>query len=280
MALVFSSQTEKYDFDAVREDISGIECWLLDMDGTVSLGEKMIPGAEKFFDRIGGRKFIFLTNNSSHGASHYIRRLKGMGIDAGRDGILISTDALAALLKGIMPGSIKAFCVGTKDFENELANAGIEPVAGQSEHPDVVLVGFDTSLTYSKLDIACDLIRRGVPWYAANPDKVCPLEDGRVLPDCGAIIAFLETCTGVAPVKVIGKPETAMVDMIIDKYGLDRRRTAMVGDRIYTDLAVAVSSGIRCIAVLTGEASADEIHASGIRPDYIFDDIGDIARFL
>ncbi|MFA6736419.1 MAG: HAD-IIA family hydrolase [Saccharofermentanales bacterium] len=281
MALVYSSKIGIGDTDRINSDLSRIKCWLLDMDGTVSLGEKMIPGAERFFEALGGSgRYIFLTNNSSHSASHYLTRLRNMGIHAGRDEVLISTDALIRYLFGTLGEDIRVFCVGTSDFEKDLQESGITIEYNMGKEIDAVLVGFDTSLTYSKLNIACDYIRSGVPWFAANPDKVCPLEGGKVLPDCGAIISFLKTCTDTEPVKVIGKPETAMVDMVIDKYGFDRSEIAMVGDRIYTDLAVALNSGIMSIAVLTGEASLDEILSSGVVPDHVFENIGDIAGFI
>ncbi len=282
MAVVFVRKSDKADPEAIREDLAEVRCWLLDMDGTISLGEKMIPGAEKFFDAVtgSGRKYIFLTNNSSHSASHYLTRLRNMGIAAGRDEILISTDALILHLFREFKRAVRVFCVGTADFEKELKDKGIIIETNMGKEIDAVLVGFDTSLTYSKLNIACDYIRSGVPWYAANPDKVCPLEGGKVLPDCGSIIAFLETCTGTKPVRVIGKPETAMADMIIDKYGFERSELAIVGDRIYTDLAAAANSGIRSIAVLTGEACIEDILSGGIVPDYVFDNIGDLAGYL
>ncbi len=263
-------------------DLSRVKCWLLDMDGTITLGEELLPGADRFFRSIHGSEYIFLTNNSSHSAGHYINRMRKLGIPTDRKQMLTSTDALAMYLKQLCheQSEILVFPVGTADFESELETAGISLVKKREQALDYVVLGFDTSLTYEKLDIACDYIRSGIPYLAANPDYVCPMPGNKVLPDCGAIIAFMETCTGKKPDKVIGKPDTAMVDMIRANRGYRPDEIAMVGDRIYTDMAVAKKAGILCIAVLSGEATAEEIEASQVEPDYIFTDVGELSDTL
>lgn len=280
MPLRYSAKNKITDIKTVRSVLSGIRCWLLDMDGTVSLGEEIIPGAERFFDALQDQRYIFVTNNSSHSAAHYVARMNRIGIRTERDEVLTSTDALLIYLDREFGRPIRAFPVGTPDFEDELAAGGVLLVKEKYEPVDAVLVGFDTTLVYSKLDAACDYILAGKPWYAANPDKVCPLPGGRVLPDCGAIISFLETCTGTHPVKIIGKPDTAMIDMVIAKYGYRRDEIAMAGDRIYTDMAAAKNAGILCVGVLSGESTLVEILQSGVAPDFIFDHLGDIAEYL
>ncbi len=262
--------------------LSRIKCWLLDMDGTITLGEALLPGADRYFDSIKGSEYVFMTNNSSHSARHYIDRMLRLGIPTDRRQMLTSTDALALYLKKISHGKsqIRVFPVGTADFELELESAGIQLVRQRERPIDYVVLGFDTSLTYEKLDNACDYIRSGIPYLAANPDHVCPMPGNKVLPDCGAIISFMETCTGKKPEKVIGKPDTAMVDMILADRGYHLDEIAMVGDRIYTDMAVAKKAGIMCIAVLSGEATAGDIEESKIDPDYIFSDVGELADAL
>jgi len=267
-----------------KSRLQNIQCWLLDMDGTVSIGEELLPGAERFFHALKGQRFIFLTNNSSHSAGHYVQRLNRIGIPVTRENVLTSTDALIQYLgeyfKSEKNRPVRVFPVGTPDFESELTDAGITIIKKREQSIDAVLLAFDTTLTYEKLDIACDYIRRGVPFFVANPDKVCPLAEGRVLPDCGSILAFIETCTGKKPVKIIGKPDTAMAEMVRDTYGYRPEALAMVGDRIYTDLAFAGNAGILGIAVLTGEASFQEICESKIKPEFVFDTIGDLAEYL
>jgi HAD superfamily hydrolase (TIGR01450 family) len=267
--------------------IGRIETWLLDMDGTVTLGEKALPGADEFFAALALRdpipQHVFVTNNSSHGTDHYLRRLARAGLPATRLQVVTSTDALASWFRNAPSCAGRPpvlYPVGTKDFEAELVAAGCSLVHEKGQAVDFVAVGFDTTLTYAKLDAACDYIRSGTPYAAANPDRVCPLEGGRVLPDCGCILAFLRTCTDTEPIVVVGKPSTAMVDALVSDRGLDRRFVAMVGDRVYTDLAVARNAGILCVAVLSGEATLAEIEASGVDPDLIVDGIGDLAALL
>lgn len=252
------------------------------MDGTVTLGEELLPGASAFFTAIGKTPYIFLTNNSSHSKAHYLQRLNRIGIAAGQDQVLTSTDALALYLKKIGPAGspVTVFPVGTPGFEEDLRLAGIRLEKRRDRPIDFVVLGFDTTLVYEKLDIACDYIRKGVPYLATNPDRVCPLAGGRVLPDCGALIAYMETCTGIRPVRVIGKPETAMIEMVMDSRGYRREALAMVGDRIYTDLAAARNARILAIAVLSGEATRASIDESTVKPDFIFNDIGDLALCL
>ena len=304
--------------DRLREEFKKIKCWLLDMDGTVSFGDRMIPGADKFFERIRekGTNFIFLTNNSSQRGQAYVDRMKNLGIDLNRDQMLTSTDALIMYLKGLhgesssqfedtyqqhednphlydkksclhegssrphLRKSIRVFCVGTPDFENEIREAGFTIIKGMRQGIDAVLVGFDTSLVYEKLDIACDYIIRGTPWYAANPDRVCPMGEGRVLPDCGAIISFLETCTGISPKRIIGKPDSTMAKMVMEAYSYEAHELAMVGDRLYTDIQFAINAGIKSIAVLSGETSLEEIEESGLDVNHIFPSLGDMATYI
>lgn len=265
-------------------ELQTIRCFLLDMDGTVSLGEEALPGADEFFAALAatGQDFIFLTNNSSHSADYYVRRMQRLGFPVNRERMLTSTDALALYLQQIGPTDrpVRLYPVGTPDFAAELLTAGFVLETRRDQPLDFVVVGFDTTLTYQKLDIACDYIRRGIPWVAANPDRVCPLAGGRVMPDCGALIACLVTCTDRQPLRIIGKPESAMVDMVLASRGFRRQELAMVGDRIYTDLAIARNTGIVGIAVLSGESTLAEIEASGIEPDFICEGIGDLAPWL
>ena len=267
--------------------VRGTTAWLLDMDGTVTLGEAALPGASDFFAALARRspapRHFFVTNNSSHGTDHYLRRLARAGLPAAREQVATSTDALSTWLRGrpeVRGRAPVLYPVGTPDFEAELEAAGCVLVREKGRSVDFVAVGFDTTLTYAKLDAACAYIRAGVPYAAANPDKVCPLEGGAVLPDCGCILAFLRTCTDREPEVVVGKPSTAMVDALVASRGLDRATTAMVGDRIYTDLAIAHGAGLMSVAVLSGEATLAEIEASGVQPDLIVDGIGDLAGLM
>ena len=187
----------RLDEDLMKR-LAGIRCWLLDMDGTVSLENEALPGADEFFEVIRNQEFIFLTNNSSRHADYYVQRMKNLGFQVDRRRMLTSTDALILYLQRNRPdkaSDLRLYVVGTPDFERALQEAGFQLVRERDQSIDFVVVGFDTTLTYHKVDLACDYIRAGVPWVGANPDFVCPLADGKVLPDCGAIMAMIEACT-------------------------------------------------------------------------------------
>ncbi len=262
--------------------LAQVRCWLLDMDGTITLGEEALPGAAPFFKAIGQTPYVFLTNNSSHSKSHYLARLARLGIAAGPEQVLTSTDALAMYLQSLQAKDkpITVYPVGTPGFEEDLRAAGIKLEKRRGQPIDYVILAFDTSLVYEKLDLACDYIRAGVPYLATNPDLVCPLAGGKVLPDCGALIAYMEACTGVSPKRVIGKPETVMIEMVMARYGYAKADLAMVGDRIYTDLASAKNAGILSVVVLSGEASAADVAAASLVPDYVFADVAELAAAL
>jgi NagD protein len=267
--------------ETLKLKLKKIKCWLLDMDGTVSLENEALPGANDFFSAIADQDFIFLTNNSSRHADYYVDRMKKLGFDVNRSRMLTSTDALILYLKRqISDKVIRLNVIGTPDFERALTEAGFELVEPKGQQIDYVVVGFDTTLTYQKVDTACDYIRSGIPWVGANPDFVCPMADDKVLPDCGAIMEMLKACTSTAPEIVIGKPETAMVDMVIMDRGYKKEELAMVGDRLYTDLALARRAEIIGIAVLSGETNLDEINSSQESPDLVLKDIGELAAIV
>lgn len=266
--------------DAQISRLRDIRCFLLDMDGTVTLGEESLPGASSFFESIRGREAIFVTNNSSHSRTHYLNRLKKIGIPPEAQQVMTSTDALILYLKKEYEEPVTVFPVGTPGFEADLKAFGIQMEKRRDQPIDAVVLAFDTTLVYEKLVIACDYIRKGKPYLATNPDRVCPLANGRVLPDCGALIAYMETCTDRSPLRVMGKPETTLIEMVLESRCYQRHELAMVGDRLYTDIKAAHNAGILSIAVLSGETTREEIESSSIKPDLIFQDIGELARTI
>lgn len=257
-------------------DLSSIRGFLLDMDGTIYLGDTVLPGAVEFVAqcRATGRRVLFLTNNSSKSRVDYVRKLNTLGIPASDQDVLTSGEATISYLRAVRLGS-RVYLLGTKPLRDEFSEAGFEL---DSEDPDIVVIGFDMDLTYERLRRACDLIRRGVPFMATHPDVNCPTESGPI-PDCGSILAAIRESTGRVP-KIIGKPNTEMIDSAMRKIGVCRQETAMVGDRLYTDIAMAMSANIAGILVLSGETQRSDLEGSRFAPDLVVDSIGDLTVLL
>lgn len=265
-----------------KQRLDSINCFLLDMDGTIYLGNSLIEGALDFLNYIRkqGKDYIFLTNNSSKNAEAYLRKLTKLGIEAKRENLITSTDILIYYLNSIKPGAL-IFPVGTKQFEQQLIKAGFNLIYEYEENMpvDYLVVGFDTSLNYEKLFAACRYIRNGVSYIATHPDFNCPLEGGVYMPDCGAIIEFIRASTGILPEKVVGKPNTMVIDMLVNK-GFKKQELAIAGDRLYTDITLGLNSGITSILVLSGESTYEDVTGGEIKPDFIFNSVRDIYHNL
>ncbi len=263
--------------------LADINFFLLDLDGTIYLGKRLIDGAREFLDLLEqqGKSYCFLTNNSSKNTGAYLEKLKGFGINVGRESVVTSTDVLIYYLNKIRPGA-SLYPVGTREFEAGLAEAGFSLVHEYNNHPpvDFVVIGFDTTLDYQKLFDATRYIREGSPYIATHPDLNCPLEDGLYMPDCGAIIAFVKASTGISPLVIMGKPNPLVIEYLAATRGLQRDKTAIVGDRLYTDILLGKKGGITSILVLTGESTRGDVSTGSIKPDYIFGSIKDIHNKL
>jgi 4-nitrophenyl phosphatase len=249
--------------------LENIKCFLLDMDGTFYLGENLLPGALEFMDMLKNRniEFLFLTNNSSKHASQYVEKLAKFGLRVEKEKILTSGEATILYLKRKNPKA-KVFLVGTKALEQEFINGGFRL---GSENPDVAVLGFDTTLTYEKIWKLCDLVREGVSYIATHPDINCPTEKG-FMPDIGSFIEMIEASTGRLPEIIIGKPFEYMVDAVLARTGFRKSEIAIIGDRLYTDIAMG-GAGIATILVLSGETKLKDLENSGIIPDIIVDDL-------
>ena len=258
------------------EKLQNIRMFLLDMDGTFYLGNQIFDCSYTFVKKVEetGREFMFLTNNSSKDRFAYQEKLRRMGFEVAPQRIFTSGEATIIYLNQHFPGK-RVYLVGTDSLTREFERAGVQLV---EEEPDLAVLGFDTGLTYQKLWKLCDYVRAGIPYIATHPDFNCPIETG-FMPDIGATIAFVEASTGVLP-KVIGKPHKEIVDAVLDKVGLPREQIAMVGDRLYTDIAMGANGGITSILVLSGETTREDVEKSDVQPDYIFEDLGDLAGHL
>ncbi len=252
--------------------------FLLDMDGTLYLGDEVFDGAIDFINTVSesGREYIYLTNNSSRAGIDYITRLRRLGFPCEAKNVFTSGMATAMYLNSRYPGET-VYPVGTPAFLGELESYGVK--LGGGEDISVVCVGFDTTLTYEKLDKAVHYLRRGAAFIAANPDWVCPMPADEVLPDCGSICALLTAASGVEPV-FIGKPNRNMVDIISEQTGVPNENICCVGDRLYTDIAVAQNAGAVSVCVLSGESSMEDIENAERKPDYVLGSVADIANIL
>jgi len=257
--------------------LKGVELFLFDMDGTLYLGNEVYDGAIELMEDLPnlGKKYIYLTNNSSRAGTDYITRLRGLGFPCEAENVFTSGMATGMYLNQQHPGA-KVYLVGTQAFRRELISYGINLCEDEA---DVVVVGFDTELVYEKLDKACHFLRRGATFIAANPDWVCPMPNDEVLPDCGSICALLTASSGVKPT-YIGKPNRNMIDVISKMTGIPNNKICAVGDRLYTDIAVAQNAGSVSVLVLSGETDMDMVNAAERKPDYIMGSVDDLHKIL
>ena len=261
----------------IRQRLAGVKCFLLDMDGTFYLGDRLIDGSLDFLEALErtGRTARFLTNNSSKSASVYAEKLRRMGVKEAYRDVISSGHAAAHYCQRAFPGG-KGWLLGNPALTEELTDMGLELTDGD---PDYVLVAFDTTLDYQKMCRVCDLIRDGKPYIATHPDFNCPTETG-FIPDMGAIMAFIHASTGRWADVVLGKPNIGIVEEALLRTGYRLEEMAMVGDRLYTDVATGVKHGMPGILVLSGEATMADVEQSDVKPDLIFGRLSDMIPYL
>jgi len=253
--------------------------FLLDMDGMLYLGNQLFPETLPFLEAVRSRggRCIYVTNNSSKNVDAYVCKLAGLGIAAGEDDFLTSSQATVRYLRREYPG-ILFYVLGTRSLRQELEHSGVAVTDRLCDGIGGLVMGFDTELTFQKLEDACRLLLRNIPYIATNPDWVCPTEFGYV-PDCGSVSTMLRNATGKWP-KFIGKPEPEMIRLAMEKTGCSPAETIVIGDRIYTDIASGLNAGVSTALVLSGEATPAMLAASEQKPEFVFDSVGDIARLL
>lgn len=250
--------------------------FVLDMDGTFYLGDSLIEGSLGFLEKLKatGREFMFFTNNSSKASAFYKKKLAGMGCFVEEGAVVTSGDVTIKYLKENYAWA-GVYLVGTELLEESFKKGGIRLT---EDRPDVVVLGFDMTLTYEKVTKACKFIRNGALFLATHLDLNCPTEDG-FIPDCGAMCAMVEASTGVKP-RYLGKPFKETVDMIKLITGKKDEELAFVGDRLYTDIATGVKNGITGILVLTGETGLKDVAKSEVQPDFIFESLAALGEAL
>lgn len=257
--------------------INEIELFLLDMDGTIYLENDLFDGSIDFINKIinKNKKYVFMTNNSSKSKSDYLAKLKRLNIPCTEENIFTSGMAMGIYLNENYLDK-KVYLVGTKALKDELLSYNVNLV---EENPDIVVVGFDRELTYEKLEKACKFLCDGAIFLATNPDFVCPIEDKRYIPDCGSFCQMITIATGKKPF-YIGKPNPNMVYLLSKKFNIPCSKTAVIGDRVYTDIASGYNANATTICVLSGESTMDTINESDIKPDYIFNSVKDIIDLI
>ena len=258
------------------EKLMKMKCFVLDMDGTFYLDDHLLPGAKELlalFDELD-IPFLFLTNNSSRHKKQYADKLARLGISLSEDKIFTSGEASALYLKIHAPDA-KLFIAGTPSLKEEFRQHGL---CIDQENPDYVVLGFDTTVNYEILWKLCNYVKAGLPYLATHPDINCPVENG-FMPDIGALIAFVETSTERRPDIIIGKPNLPIVEALSKRVNLPVNQLAMVGDRLYTDIALG-KHGMITFLVLSGETHTEDLATSPFKPDYVLENLADLVEML
>ena len=259
-----------------NELLKSKKLYLFDMDGTLYLGDRLYDFTIELLETLKatGRKYLFMTNNSSKSVEDYIKKLAKLGIPSTRDDFITSSQATAYYLKQHHWGQ-KLYVCGTRSLKRELEMEGFT-VTENVDEVECIVMGFDTELTFQKLhDVSYLLLtRESIPYIATNPDYVCPTEFGSV-PDCGSVCDMIYNATKKRPV-VIGKPSPLMPLLAMDQHGYSKEETAVVGDRIYTDVKSGLNAGITGILVLSGESTLQTLAESDVEPHLVLEDASEI----
>jgi len=255
---------------SLKSELKNIKLFLFDMDGTLYLGDQLFDFTNQLLDTIkqNGGRYMFMTNNSSKSVVDYIKKLEKLGVKADYEDFITSSQATAYYLKKHHKDCTLYVC-GTTSLKEELIKEGFK-ITENTEETECIVMGFDTELTFKKLhDISYMLCTRELPYIATNPDYVCPTEFGSV-PDCGSVCDMLFNATGKRPV-VIGKPQALMPILAMEKTGYGKKETAVIGDRIYTDIKSGINAGTVSVLVMSGETTEEILNASEDKPDFVLE---------
>ncbi len=262
-----------------KEVIKQIKLYLFDMDGTLYLGDQLFDFTNELLRTIRkvGADYRFITNNSSKSVVDYVKKLDRLGIKATTDDFVTSSQATGYYLKNNMPDATLYVC-GTQSLKDELMRSGFS-ITENLDEVDCIVMGFDTELTFKKLEDVCKLLSaRELPYIATNLDYVCPTEYGSV-PDCGSVCDMIYNATKKRPM-VIGKPSPLIVELSMEAAGIDREHTAVVGDRIYTDIKCGLNAKTVSILVMNGETTEEILDASTDKPDLVLSSGAEILDIL
>jgi len=249
--------------------------YAFDLDGTVYLGETLLAGARETIEalRRAARPIVFLSNNPLRTRDEYAKKLTQLGIRTDTDQVINSSHVLVRYLQRMSPHA-RLLVIGEWSIKEELTGGGLR-LTEDPQATDIVVACFDRTFDYHKLQQAFDAIRAGARFIATNRDPYCPVPGGG-LPDCGAIIAAIEACTGHQVEEVVGKPSATMAQVVMERLGVPAPDTLVVGDRIETDVALARTGGMRSALVLTGATSREMVARAAAGPDYVLTSINEV----
>ena len=256
--------------------------FIFDLDGTVYVSDQLIPDADRVIRLIRerGRKIVFLSNKPIQTREDYASKLTRLGIPTPPDEVINSTFVMTNYLKKIAPQA-RLFVVGEPPFIEELKRAGFQ-ITDVPKEIEYVVVAFDRTFDYRKLNIAFQAIKSGAHFVATNPDRTCPVEGGEI-PDCAGMIAAIEAVTEKKVEVIVGKPSPLMIQTVLDVLGLSPEDCILIGDRIETDIRMGKEAGIATGIVLTGvtdEEALKKIKHTPSQPDFVFQSIADVENLL
>jgi len=278
-----SIQNQSVYYRNPNTDLKRIRHVVFDMDGTIYKGKILFPYTKSTFQTLEslGIGYTYLTNNSSKNAKDYFQKIKNLGLNGTNDNIFTSSLATQFYLRKHHPDKKTVYLIGTESLRQEFEEFGYRVLSGtEDDEPDLVVVAFDTTLTYERLCKGTYWIQQGKPYIATHPDTVCPTDQPTVLVDCGAVCALIQDVTGRVPEAIPGKPDPAMLQGIMERYRLEKDEIAMVGDRLYTDLEMARRAGVVGVLVLTGEATLEDLEKSDLQPELVLDNISTLGHLL
>lgn len=256
----------------LKQKLNHIKCFLLDMDGTIYLDNQFFKNVPETLKKMKQtRKVIFLTNNSSKSSQDYADKLQAMGLKTCLDEIYTSGEATIEFLKQHFFNK-RVFLMGTRTLKKEFID---QQIVLDDIQPEVLVLGYDKEMTYEKLCRFTDFLHQNIPYIATHPDINCP-SSPYFVPDIGAIMKMIEVSTGRTPDMIIGKPYPTMGEHIMKKYQLKADEIAMIGDRLYTDIAFAKQCGFLSILVLSGETKMEDYEKSAIQADLVIPSISDL----
>jgi 4-nitrophenyl phosphatase len=255
--------------------LKDIRHWLIDMDGVLYHGDQRMPGAVEFIAALQGEEipFLLVTNNSTLTPEAYVDKVGGMGIQVTPEDVLTSSIATAEYLSRVSPPGASVQVMGENGVRTALLDKGFELV---ERGGDYVVVGMDRGLTFDSLSRATLAIRAGATFIGTNPDMTLPVEEGQI-PGNGAVLAALQAASGVKPF-IIGKPEAALLEIGMERLGATREGTAILGDRVETDILGGQRAGLITVLVLSGASTREDLDESGLEPDFVFQNVMELVE--